>query len=268
MTPDIVWRESQQLIEDQAEWRILPWGLTIFEQNGASQVGVDSVFGYNTLELAALTDMTGAAADPTSHIYDVLGVGYVIANVSLNQFLEGEEPFELAYRGEQTRIYRRPNRLPLARLVTRYEVIPESDAALARLQGADFNPSETVILAEEPACVPVAGSSASESGVGTVSILSRTPGHWSLQVDATTDALLVLSEIAYPGWEVTIDGAPTVWQTAYTGLRAVCVPAGQHLVEWDFVPRIFRRGGLLSLIGLLIAIGLISGRTFRKSTKV
>ena len=44
------------------------------------------------------------------------------------------------------------------------------------------------------------------------------------------------------------------WVTAYGALRAVCVPAGEHSVTWDFVPVSFRWGGGLALLGWL-AVG-------------
>ncbi|MEM7802278.1 MAG: hypothetical protein AAF633_24000, partial [Chloroflexota bacterium] len=253
MTPDVVWLEASSLIEDKGDYRILPWGLTIFEQNGAAQVGVDSVFGYNTLELAALTDMTGAASDPRSQIYDVLSVGYVIANVSLNEYLEGDDPFVLAYRGEATRIYRRPQTLPLARLVSSYEVIPEKGAALQRLQSEAFDPATAVILEREPACRDqLSGGELN----GTVEIVEKEGGRWLMHVSSAQPAMLVLSEVAFPGWTVRINAEPVEWQTAYTGLRTVCVPSGDHSVEWVFRPRSFWLGGGISLFGLLL-VGLM-----------
>ncbi|HID54654.1 MAG TPA: hypothetical protein EYP41_21785, partial [Anaerolineae bacterium] len=65
-------------------------------------------------------------------------------------------------------------------------------------------------------------------------------------------ALLVLSETAYPGWRVTIDGERADWQKAYTAVRAVCVPAGEHVVEWTYAPNVYKIGGLISLAALAL----------------
>jgi hypothetical protein len=49
-----------------------------------------------------------------------------------------------------------------------------------------------------------------------------------------------------------VDGVQTEWQVAYTAVRATCLPAGEHLIEWRFQPWIFAWGGLLSFLGLLL----------------
>ena len=49
---------------------------------------------------------------------------------------------------------------------------------------------------------------------------------------------------------MTVDGRPAQSLTAYTTVRAVCVPAGAHTVAWSFVPLVYAWGGLLTLMGL------------------
>jgi hypothetical protein len=50
--PAAVWSEAKQII-GETDQRVLPWGFIIFGQNGAGQVGLNSVFGYNALEIAS-----------------------------------------------------------------------------------------------------------------------------------------------------------------------------------------------------------------------
>ena len=66
--------------------------------------------------------------------------------------------------------------------------------------------------------------------------------------------LLVLSEIAYPGWHVWVDGnsQPVV---PYDGLlRAVQLPAGEHQVLFTFRPASL----VLGLIGFSIAVAYLA----------
>ena len=147
--------------------------------------------------------------------------------------------------------------MPVARLVTGVEVIPDRDAAIARVHQPDFDPAATVILDQEPSC-----ELGSAVETGTVNIAVRENGYWQLQTSSSQSALLVLSETDYPGWQVTIDGQRADGLTAYTAVRAVCVPAGEHLVEWTFKPMSFVWGGGVSLLTLLlIGVAVLKNRT-------
>ena len=60
--------------------------------------------------------------------------------------------------------------------------------------------------------------------------------------------LLVLSELAYPGWEVSVDGRPGQIQTVEMVLRGVQLETGSHEVVFIFRPRMVMIGLLLSLL--------------------
>ncbi len=74
-----------------------------------------------------------------------------------------------------------------------------------------------------------------------------------VSVTAEGAGRLVLSEIAYPGWQVTVDGRPASATTAYGVLRAITLPAGRHEVVWRFVPWDLYVGLALALLGVLLA---------------
>jgi uncharacterized membrane protein YfhO len=58
----------------------------------------------------------------------------------------------------------------------------------------------------------------------------------SLDVDTDRNSIVVLHDIYYPGWEVTIDGKPgRIFRTNLL-FRGVEVPAGHHQVEFRFRP--------------------------------
>jgi hypothetical protein len=63
-----------------------------------------------------------------------------------------------------------------------------------------------------------------------------------IQTQAAAPAFLVLSDVNYPGWRATIDGQITpIVQTNYVQ-RGVKVPAGEHLVRFEFHPLSFKLG--------------------------
>jgi len=57
-----------------------------------------------------------------------------------------------------------------------------------------------------------------------------------VRVRASGPGLLVLSEVAYPGWRVRVDGAPAELRTPAGVLRGVLLPAGGHTVEFSYTP--------------------------------
>jgi len=56
-------------------------------------------------------------------------------------------------------------------------------------------------------------------------------------VTTGSDALLVFSEIYYPGWTATIDGKPAELGRVNYILRALNVPKGSHKVVLSFFPK-------------------------------
>jgi uncharacterized membrane protein YfhO len=49
---------------------------------------------------------------------------------------------------------------------------------------------------------------------------------------------LILTDLIYPGWTVTVDGAPADPQVVEGLYRGVAVPAGAHSVIWSYQPRV------------------------------
>ena len=250
--PDAVWTDGRALIAEPTG-RVLPWGVALFSQNGALAVGWPSIFGYDSLEPAATMALAASVPDPRSTAYDILGVSHVLAGGPLDEFTEGERGLVLVGQQGAAWVYQRARPLPLARLVFAAEVIADDAAAVARVHQADFDPASTAILSADPGCA--LGPAPADPGAAEV--MAHEPTRWQIRTTAASPALLVLAENAYPGWQVTIDGTPAAWQTAYTALRAVCVPAGQHVVEWRFQPRLYLLGAAVSLLalGLLLYAG-------------
>jgi hypothetical protein len=243
--PDPFWHAAASLVQEGTEARVLPWGVDIFSQNGAWQAGLHSIFGYNALEVGTHVALAASVPDPRSTAYDILGAGYVISPWPLEQYGDGERPLTLIGEASGGWLYQRARVLPLARTVSQAEIIPDDGAAIARIHAADFDPVTTVILEDAPPCVLTG-----EGTAGSAEIVARHDGFWHIRTRTTGPALLVLSETAYPGWEVWVNGERHPWQRAYTAVRAVCLPVGESEVVWRYRPIIFAWGGLLSVVGL------------------
>jgi len=80
---------------------------------------------------------------------------------------------------------------------------------------------------------------------------------WSperIQLQAQGPGVLVLSELAYPGWRVWVDGDPADLEESAALLRAVTLDEGIHQVVFDFRPLSLYLGLACCLAGLLFVI--------------
>ncbi|MBY0277653.1 YfhO family protein, partial [Candidatus Binatia bacterium] len=118
---------------------------------------------------------------------------------------------------------------------------------------ADFDPATRVLLpADEPATLP--GADGATGTPGTVEVVSRSAHAIRLRVHASRDAVLVSSEVAYPGWTTRIDGRDAPTLLVDTAFRGTVVPAGTHEVEMVYVAQSFRAGLGVSALALLVAV--------------
>jgi len=251
--PDAIWTDGRAIV-GEPDGRVLPWGVPLFSQNGAMQVNWPSVFGYDSLEPAAHIALASSVPDPRSTAYDVLGASYVLAGGPLDEFTEGDRALTLLGQQGRAWVYRRARPLPIARLVYATEIIPDPAAAIARIHAEAFNPATTAILDEAAPCE--LGATGTDAA-GAAEIVAHEPTRWTIHTRGEAPALLVLAENAYPGWRVTVDGEPARALTAYTSVRAVCLPAGEHVVEWVYAPALYGAGGALTVSTLLALAGAV-----------
>lgn len=97
---------------------------------------------------------------------------------------------------------------------------------------------------------------------GSILLTDYHPGYWKYESTNSGDGFAVFSEIHYPkGFKVTIDGQPVDMLRANYILRALTVPAGNHVIEFRFAPKIYTVGSgimqVLSILTLLVFLGSV-----------
>lgn len=224
----------------------------VWQPDTAALYGLQDVGGIaNPLMLQSWRRLWEALGSRAALLYDMLNVHYVIVRdgtaLPAGKFtLAFDAPGPLAaYRNEQT--FRR------AWLVHQAQVVPDPAAALAALQAADFDPRrEAIVVAAPNISLPLAAPAAVEP----VQLLAYSSNAMTMQVTAQAPALLVVSELWYPGWRVTIDEKPAPLLLVNSALRGVGVPAGNHTVRFWFAPDSWRIGLIAAVAGwgLLIVI--------------
>lgn len=179
-----------------------------------------------------------------------------------------ELPNDSPIRGyDQMKVYENLRALPRVWLVTRvqrvdneYDQLRLIRGALKDAQGRAFEPRQLALLEPHAAQQPWAQSLQQPAPIepqGTAQIIARENDRLLIETEAATDALLVLSEMAYPGWRARVDGRAVEWQRVNYLLCGVPLKAGRHRVEFSYQPDIVKIGAVVSVTTALGLLGLI-----------
>ncbi len=83
-------------------------------------------------------------------------------------------------------------------------------------------------------------------------IVKYTPNEIILTSDYPTDAILMSSEVYYPGWEASIDGKKTEMIKENYPFRTVLVPARNHTVRFYYRPTAWFLGLAISVFTIIV----------------
>jgi hypothetical protein len=228
--------------------------------NRAVSLGLEDVQGYDAVHLARFDAYLkvlnagrtqnyhdGQVFEPglSSPLLDLLGVRFVVLP---RDSTRTDDP--VVYQDDWTRVVERPSGLPRGWLV--HEVRQASrDEALHLVASAAVDPRRTALL-EEPVLDPLDGAGESAD---QVSLLSDQPEISRWQVASDAPGVLVMSEVAYPAWAAYVDGQRAPLLTADGLLRAVAIPAGQHVVDVRYESAMLN-GGLTITLASLLGVGV------------
>ena len=169
-------------------------------------------------------------------------------------------------------VYENRNALPRAFRVTKVEPIASTEAALTRLaDGFDFR---AAALVEETAADRSAAEAADTTRAadgpsawrGETLLVKDDPDAVTIATDGPGSGLLVLADLAYPGWRATIDGRPSPILTTDGLLRGVRVSPGPHCVELRYAPASWGWGFGVTALGIVVlpALARRGGLAHRK----
>jgi hypothetical protein len=96
----------------------------------------------------------------------------------------------------------------------------------------------------------------------TVEVTYPTPERAVLEARLDSPGLVVLADVDYPGWELTIDGRPAPIYRVNGAMRGAAVDPGRHRLVYTYAPRSFQVGGVISLAGVaaLLALSIACAR--------
>jgi hypothetical protein len=178
---------------------------------------------------------------------------------TLSPASEGEPWFSLVVDGGATgaSVYENRQVMPRAWLVYDAEVEPDPQARLKRLSESGFDPARTALLnapLQTGEALPAGDSPGPDAGEALIT--TYMPERVDITTDSQQPAILVLSDLSFPGWAVTVDGAPARVLTVNHAMRGVFVPGGAHSVRFEYRPASFAAGAAVSAAALLILLVL------------
>ncbi|NCN58339.1 hypothetical protein COW99_02535 [Candidatus Roizmanbacteria bacterium CG22_combo_CG10-13_8_21_14_all_38_20] len=182
-------------------------------------------------------------------VLDVLGVKYILDRID-NPSYVSEFP---SYRLEQVydidgwKIFVNKMAVPRLQLVFDYLVFNSATEFEQLFFSEDYSPRETVLLEQD-----LDLDFSCEDKQYNLELLDYLANEVAVQLDTNCEAILVLSDNYYPGWNAYIDGEKTkIYRANYT-FRAVVVPGGSHEIYFKYEPDSFRYGVIISIASVLI----------------
>lgn len=155
--------------------------------------------------------------------------------------------------------------LPRAKLYSQWQVSTNDDATLTQLAAKDFNPAQTVLVAE-PLPAPKEGAI---NVTGKVEFKSYAPKRIVLGAQAESPSVLLLNDKHDPNWQVLVDGKPAPLLRCNYIMRGVFLEPGEHTVEFQFRPPVdalYVSLGAIALGLVLVGFAVADGRR-RPATK-
>jgi hypothetical protein len=174
----------------------------------------------------------------------------------------GDEPLELpglqlAYSGDDARVYANENALPRTFLVGGQRVVPGEDEALRAVTAPGFDGRRVAITESPVEGLPRRGSTRSP---GRASLVSYQPERVVATAITRRKALLVLTDLHFPGWKVRVDGREAKLERVDYLLRGVALTRGRHRIEFLYQPASWDVARAVTLVGILaLAAALAAG---------
>ncbi len=185
---------------------------------------------------------------------------------------EGEARRQFYERSDDVRVLRNDAALPRAWIVHRARVLPPvpglRQSLFASILEEMLFPNDAFwhdprrpvrdlrqmawVETDRPAEVAASLSRAGPDPAETVTITLPDPQRVELRAVLRSPGLVVLAEVFYPGWVLTVDGRPAEILRTNRAMRGVALPAGTHQLVFRYQPLSFRLGLGLSLAGLIV----------------
>lgn len=220
--------------------------------------GIEEWLGYDGLYPARYTEFHDALrTDFWNAMEPACAIEYYLYDPRFppDYPLREEGRFEYVTTLDRIEVYRNLRAFPRAYLVGGTLVVPDRQRLYQMMKAPTFDPARTALL-EAPLTV-----SLPEQGpkhVGKAEVLEYSSTRARVRAEANQDAVLVLADAYYPGWEARMNNQRVPIFPVYGLLRGIVVPKGVHEIVFGHCPMSFVVGlGVSSAV--LCASALAAG---------
>jgi hypothetical protein len=229
-------------------------GLGFDWQNAALVHGFEGTLGYNPFRLEDLSKATGARdyiAGPdqkqfsplfpsyTSLLANLLGLRFVISGIPIEQFDHNLKPgqLKLVYRTSDGYVYENPDPIPRVLFVNDWMHADFDGLIASGSWPSDFDARRVVLLEGPPqGDEAVMAMTAKPAPTSEVRIRRYENTRVVIEVEASRPGFVVLHDLWHFWWTADVDGIDAKIYRANVLFRAVQVPAGHHVVTFEFTP--------------------------------
>jgi hypothetical protein len=149
-------------------------------------------------------------------------------------------------------VFVNPDALGNAWFVSEVKIAKNADNEINALKNLDFK-SKTIVHNEFEK--EIKNKSFVKDSLAKINLVKYQPNYLKYKSSNKNNGFAVFSENYYgSGWNAYVDGQKTEHIRANYVLRAMEIPAGNHVIEFKFEPTIIKTGGIISLISFVLMV--------------
>ncbi len=247
-------------------WYNLLW---IYDTNTSLTQRIESTRGYDTMILKRYGDFTSAIDGRTivpfssrpvdvelnnvaSPLFNLLSPKYVFT-LTTDADLQKQYPeqFKTIEQNRDYTLYENKRAFPKGTIL--HTIIRKNNASetLSYMTSNEFKPENELVVTDKEYS-KLSNISGPPVSAEKVTIVSRLPNKTVFTVETKKDGVLLITDIAYPGWMAKVDSSsPVPVATVDFLFQGVRIPSGNHTVTVYFSPMSVKIGLAISTLTML-----------------
>ena len=264
-TPQQETATDRQIMQDKApDYRVLNLASNTFNENETSYYH-KSIGGYHAAKLRRyqemidqyigkeMRDMQGAIVNAQGDMTRVAGDSiYPVLNMLNTKYII------LPLQGGQTAPLLNPYAFGNAWFVDRISYVDNANAEIDAVGKIDLRHEAVADSKFKDAL----GEPTAHQSTAVVTLKKYEPNELTYTVESQKGGIVVFSEIYYPGWTATVDGAATPVGRVNYILRAINVKPGKHTVVLTFKPASVKNTETAAYVAYLLLVLAIAAGVF------
>ena len=250
------------LLDKDPDFRVLDLAKSTFNDASTSYFH-KSIGGYHGAKLQRYQDLIEHSISKEMNLL-IGGFSKGISTQGIDNLLKSQQVLNML---NTKYIIYSPDAAPLSNsyafgnawFVSDYKMVNNADEEIAALNTTDLKSGAVIDKRFENSF----STNFKYDKNASIDLESYAPNKLVYNFNASSEQMTIFSEIYYDkGWNAYIDGEQKPYFRANYILRAMTIPAGQHLIEFKFEPKVWVIGERVSFASSLLLILLLAGGVF------